>query len=253
MPPPALACHALTKTYHSTQPPTEVLTGIDLEVEEGEFVAIMGASGSGKSTLLYSLSGMDRPTTGQVCLAGADLTGLSDAEMSRVRLTKLGFVFQEAHFLANLTIGDNILLPALKADPVNKDAAIKRTLDLLDRFEIAHLRDHSVTEVSGGQLQRASICRALVCEPVVLFADEPTGALNSRMTAEVMASLSEIHHDGTTIVMVTHDPRCASRADRIIYLRDGSLLDSLVPGRWDAAAAEERVETLLEWLAGHGF
>ncbi len=252
MPIPTLTCQGLTKTYHSTQPPTQVLTGIDLSVAAGEFVAIMGASGSGKSTLLYSLSGMDRPSSGTVQLAGQDLTSLSDTELSRVRLTKLGFIFQQAHFLENLSIGDNILLPALKAHPEQPQAALVRTLALLDRFEISHVRDHGITEVSGGQLQRASICRALVGTPLVLFADEPTGALNSSMTEEVMDSLSEIHAEGTTIVMVTHDPKCASRADRVIYLRDGQLLDSLGLGRWDPRATG-RHERLLEWLGRHGF
>ncbi len=243
----------LAKTYHSTIPPTQVLNGIDLTVAKGEFLVVMGASGSGKSTLLYSISGMDRPTGGTVTLEGRDLTSLGDKEASRVRLTKMGFVFQQAYFLSNLNIRDNILLPAFKAAPKEKDAARARVDALLERFGIAHVADHGITQVSGGQLQRASICRALAGEPSVLFADEPTGALNSSMSVEVMDALTDVHGDGATIVMVTHDPACAARADRVIYLRDGLLVDSYELGKWNAEQARQREDDLLAWLREQGF
>src|SRR5690606_29030832 len=156
-----LECRDLTKTYTSTDPPPDVLRGVDLSVRSGEFVAVMGASGSGKSTLLHGLSGMDRPTGGTVHLEGRDLPALTDAQMSRARLTRIGFVFQQAHFLPNLSIRDNVLLPALKAAPREQRAVLARVDALLERFGIAHVRDHAITQVSGGQLQRASICRAL--------------------------------------------------------------------------------------------
>ncbi|MFL1381739.1 ABC transporter ATP-binding protein [Nocardiopsis protaetiae] len=254
---PALECRGLTKAYHSTDPPTRVLNGIDLSVDRGEFLVVMGASGSGKSTLLYSVSGMDRPTDGSVHLEGRDLTSLDDAEMSRVRLTRMGFVFQQAYFLENLNIRDNILLPALKAVPrgdrAERDAAVSRVDALMERFGIAHVRRHGITEVSGGQLQRASICRALACEPSVLFADEPTGALNSSMSTEVMDTLTEVHREGATLVMVTHGPACAARADRVIYLRDGAVVDSRHLGPWNAETAQRREDDLLGWLRGLGF
>ncbi|WP_100448683.1 ABC transporter ATP-binding protein [Glycomyces xiaoerkulensis] len=243
----------LTKTYYSTDPPTQVLNGIDLSVREGEFLVVMGASGSGKSTLLYSVSGMDRPTGGSVLLEGRDLTSLSDKEASRVRLTTMGFVFQQAFFLNNLNIRDNILLPALKAAPKEKDAAIARVDALLERFGIAHVKQHGITQVSGGQLQRASICRALACEPSVLFADEPTGALNSSMSAEVMDALTDVHRAGTTVVMVTHDPACAARGDRVIYLRDGLLVDTRELGTWSEDEAGRREDDLFAWLRKKGF
>lgn len=248
-----LECQDLTKTYTSTDPPTEVLRGIDLTVRTGEFLAVMGASGSGKSTLLYSLSGMDRPTAGTVRLQGRELTSLTDTEVSRVRLNEMGFVFQHAYFLPNLSIGDNILLPALKAAPKDQDAAVARVDALLERFGLAHVRDHGITQVSGGQLQRASICRALACEPAVVMADEPTGALNSAMSIEVMDALCEVHADGATIVMVTHDPTCAARADRVVYLRDGVEAGVRELGRWRAADSSARVERLLAWLGPLGF
>jgi putative ABC transport system ATP-binding protein len=249
----ALESRELTKTFFSTDPPTKVLHGIDLSVREGEFLVVMGASGSGKSTLLYCVSGMDRPTGGSVTLEGRELTSLDDDEMSNVRLTRMGFVFQQAHFLRNLDVRDNILLPALKAASTGKDAAIARVDALMERFGIAHIKDHGITQVSGGQLQRASICRALAGEPSVLFADEPTGALNSSMSAEVMDALTGVHRDGTTIVMVTHDPACAARGDRVIYLKDGLLVDAKEIGAWQEEKAQQREDDLLEWLRNLGF
>ena len=250
-----LESRELTKTYFSTHPPAQVINGIDLTVREGEFLVVMGASGSGKSTLLYSVSGMDRPTSGSVLLDGRDLTSLSDTEMSRVRLTKMGFVFQQAYFLKNLNIRDNILLPALKAASgrASKDAAIARVDELIERFGIAHVKRHGITQVSGGQLQRASICRALAGDPSILFADEPTGSLNSSMTMEVMDALTDVHRDGTTIVMVTHDPASAARADRVIYLRDGRLVDLLELGAWSREQSARREDDLLAWLREKGF
>lgn len=243
----------LSKTYYSTDPPTQVLNGIDLTVRQGEFLVVMGASGSGKSTLLYSISGMDRPTSGNVLLQGSDITSLKDVELSRVRLTEMGFIFQQAYFLSNLNIRDNILLPALKANPKEKDAAVARVDALMERFGIAHVKQHGITQVSGGQIQRASICRALACSPSILFADEPTGALNSSMTTEVMDALTDVHREGTTLVMVTHDPACAARADRVIYLRDGLLVDSRELGTWNKDGATQREDELLAWLRKKGF
>ena len=249
----ALAAQGLSKAYFSTEPPTQVLDGIDLEVRRGEFLAVMGASGSGKSTLLYSISGMDRPTAGTVHLDGRDLTSLDDDAMAKVRLTEMGFIFQQAYFLANLNIRDNILLPALKAGPRGAAAAQARVDALMERFDIAHVADHGITQVSGGQLQRASICRALACEPAILFADEPTGALNSSMTEEVMDALTGVHADGATLVMVTHDPGCAARADRVIYLRDGRVVDARALGAWSRETAQQREDDLLAWLRALGF
>lgn len=243
----------LTKTYLATDPPTQVLNGIDLDVHEGEFLVVMGASGSGKSTLLYSISGMDRPTSGEVRLGDTDLTDLDDDAMSAVRLTRMGFVFQQAYLLENLNVRDNILLPALKAAPEDRDAVVARADALMERFGIAQLRHHGITQVSGGQLQRASICRALAGEPAILFADEPTGALNSSMTADVMDTLTAVHQDGTTIVMVTHDPSVAARGDRVVYLRDGLVVDARELGAWSPEAAAQREDDLLAWLRIQGF
>lgn len=248
-----LATTDLTKEYLSTDPPTQVLDGVDLQVRAGEFVAVMGASGSGKSTLLQVISGMDRPTGGRVRLARQDLTAMTDAEASRMRLTMMGFVFQQAYFLRNLSIRDNILLPALKANPRRQKEMLARVDALMERFGLGELAGRAITEVSGGQLQRASICRALVCEPEIVFADEPTGSLNSRMTREVMDALTEVHREGRTLVLVTHDPACAARAERVVYLRDGLLLDARDLGTWHTDDAGQREGELLDWLRGLGF
>lgn len=250
---PMLESKDLAKSYAATDPPARVINGIDLQVRTGEFLVVMGASGSGKSTLLYLLSGMERPSHGEVFLAGEELTTLDESQMSRIRLTRMGFIFQQAYFLANLNIRDNILLPALKAAPGAKAAAIARVEALMERFGISHLREHSITEVSGGQLQRASMCRALACEPAILFADEPTGSLNSSLTIEAMDALSEVHRGGTTVVLVTHDPLCAARGDRVLYLRDGQLVESRDLGPWSRQHSAEREEELLGWLGSMGF
>lgn len=248
-----LQAKGVTKTFFSTEPPARVLNGIDLTVRKGEFLVVMGASGSGKSTLLYNVSGMDRPTSGNVFLEGRNLTSLSDTEMSRVRLTKMGLIFQQAYFLSNLNIRDNILLPALKAAPKDKDATIARVDALMEQFGVAHIKQHGTTQVSGGQLQRASVCRALAVTPSILFADEPTGALNSSMTTDVMDALTGVHRSGTTLVMVTHDPACAARADRVVYLRDGLVVNSCELGVWTEERSTQRENELLSWLREMGF
>lgn len=251
--PTLLRVRELTKTFFSTEPPATVLNGIDLDVARGEFLAIMGASGSGKSTLLYAMSGMDRPTSGSVELDDREITSLDDAEISRVRLTQMGFVFQQAHFLQNLSVRDNILLPALKAAEKGDPAPVARVDALMERFGIAQIAGNGIGEVSGGQLQRASICRALANEPAILFADEPTGALNSSMTQDALDALTEAHRGGATLVMVTHDPVCGSRADRLVYVVDGRVVDSIEQGAWSAETAERREAELLAWLGTQGF
>lgn len=202
---------------------TEILHGIDLEIADAEFVAIVGASGSGKSTLLYALSGIDLPTSGSVAIDGVDLATLEADELERFRLKHLGFVFQQPQLLDGCTLRENALLPALWRDPKSRAHAAEASNSRFEALGIAHVADNEVATASGGERQRAAIVRALVNEPRVLFADEPTGALDSTSAQAVLDILSELHRDGLTIVLITHDSEVAARADRIVRVVDGEL------------------------------
>ncbi len=232
-----------------------VLKDVDLKLVKGEFVTIMGQSGSGKSTLLYNISGMDQKTSGTVTFDGEDISSLTDNEMSKLRLNKMGFVFQHSHLLKNMSIRDNILLPAYKAEVKSKVEASRDTDALMMKLGIDNVRSHDITKVSGGQLQRAAICRALINHPRILFCDEPTGALNSGASLEVMNILNSINQEGTTILLVTHDIKVASRADRVIFLTDGRIEAELNLGKYNENMMDhkKREERLLDWLNKRGF
>ncbi|MDO4464816.1 MAG: ABC transporter ATP-binding protein [Bacillota bacterium] len=232
---------------------SEVLRDISFQVEKGEFVAVMGQSGCGKSTLLYSLSGMDSPTGGEVVFEGQKFTDLSEKEMEKLRLTRMGFIFQRANFLKNLSIEDNIIFPAFQAGEKSRQKIVKEAEELMERMGIMSVADHDIRKVSGGQLQRAAICRAMINHPAILFGDEPTGALNSSATKEVMDILEKIHQTGTTILLVTHDAKVAARAERVIYLEDGRIRDEYRPGSLEDAKEGKREKTLDDWLAKMGF
>lgn len=232
---------------------TEILKGIDISIEEGEFVAVMGQSGSGKSTLLYSVSSMDRPSAGTVCFAGEDITKYSDVQMSNIRLKKMGFIFQHSCLLKTLSIRDNIVLPGYKAGQESRQQVNEHAEKLLRKTGIETIADHEIRKVSGGQLQRAAICRALINCPKLLFADEPTGALNRSMTEEVMDIISRINAEGTAVMLVTHDAGVAARADRVIFLKDGCIGAEKRLGRFQKAGRKERESELKKWLESQGF
>ncbi|MDD3413765.1 MAG: ABC transporter ATP-binding protein [Lachnospiraceae bacterium] len=202
---------------------TKVLNNISFDINKGDYVAIMGPSGSGKSTLLYSISGMDRINEGRVMFEDVNITQLSESELSKFRLTKMGFVFQNAQMLKNLSIYDNIILPGLVAKKEPAEEIRKRASKLMERMEITGIEHRDCKEVSGGQLQRASICRAMINNPKILFLDEPTGALNSEATDQVLGILEELNRDGMTIIIVTHDQRVAAKAKKVLYIRDGEV------------------------------
>ena len=240
---PALSARGLSKSYQSP-----VLTKLDLDIEQGQFVAIMGPSGSGKSTLLHCLSGMDRPTDGSVLLGDTEMTTLSEKELAALRLTRFGFVFQQAHLMATLCLLDNIVLPGFLAGLRPRPEVTARGEELMKRMGIAEVAASSVTEVSGGQLQRAGICRALINDPGIVFADEPTGALNSATALQILDLLGQVHASGTTLVMVTHDAQVAVRADRVLVLVDGRIVEDLSLGRYEEAEAPSRLTTVTEAL-----
>ncbi len=214
---------ALTKTYRSQEEENRVLNGVDIAIERGEFLAIMGPSGSGKSSLLFALSTIDHIDSGKIIFENRDLATLHDDALSDIRRQSFGFVFQQPTMLKNLTLLDNILLPAWEEKGADKTGLLARANDLMTLAGLAGLEDREVTQVSGGQLQRAGICRALLHQPAILFADEPTGALNSKISQEIMSLFSAIHQQGTTIVLVTHDAKVAAVADRVLFMTDGHI------------------------------
>lgn len=228
----ALQVKDLCKTYIVNKRQNNVLVNVNFTIEQGEMIAVMGPSGSGKSTLLYSVSGMDRPTAGQVILGGKEITKLNEKELAKVRLNEMGFIFQQMHMLKNLTVMDNILLPGYqsrKKDRTRKEIDTYGT-SLMHKLGIGEIAANDITEVSGGQLQRACICRSLINCPQILFADEPTGALNRGASEEVMRVLNRLNQEGTTIMLVTHDLKVAAKCSRILYIVDGNIKGELALG-----------------------
>lgn len=241
----------LTKSYNNQT----ILKEIDLQINQGEFLAIMGPSGSGKSTLLYNISGMDQPDSGQVKFRDENLTILNDQEMSRIRLKNMGFIFQHSYLLKNLSIRDNISLPGLKAGILSVEEVNEHTDNLLNMTGISQVGENDIKQVSGGQLQRAAICRALINQPTLLFGDEPTGSLNQQATTEIMDIFNQINENGTTVVIVTHDPNVAARASRIVYLVDGQIHAELNLGNYHSAEVQRvnREKQIYDWLENLGF
>lgn len=232
---------------------TKILKGIDVTVKVGEFVAIMGQSGSGKSTLLYNISGMDRATNGEISFDGEDISNIDDEKMSNIRLKKMGFIFQQSHLLKTLSIRDNIVLPGFKAKSDSRENVNAYAEELMKRTGIDQIADHDIKKVSGGQLQRAAICRALINHPDIIFGDEPTGALNSGATKEIMDIINEVNAEGTTVMLVTHDAKVAARADRVIFLSDGNITDEIVLGKYEEKSFSERENKMTQWLGKQGF
>lgn len=244
-----IATDKLSKSFSVGGSQQHVLRNLDLAVGEGSFTVIMGPSGAGKSTLLYALSGLDRPTLGEVRLDGTELTGLKEDALARFRRSHCGFVFQQVHLLDSLSVLENLLAVGLLISG-DRDAVTARAQSLLKHVNLPE-RDWAKmpTMLSGGEAQRVAIARALMNRPAVVFADEPTGQLNSEHSAAVLDLLSEVHENGQTIVMVTHDVRSATRADRVLYLRDGRIADECAL----AGSADRRTESLTAFLTGMGW
>lgn len=215
------------KSLEQDKTSVTLLKNINLSVEKGEFLSIMGPSGSGKSTLLYALSGMDSVSRGQVIFNGKQLHAMNDFELSEIRRKEMGFIFQNATMLKSLNLIDNICLPAMKDSYRKKEDILHRAKYLMQTVGLSGLEKRAVTEVSGGQLQRASLCRALINDPLILFGDEPTGSLNSKTTDEIIDLLSRINRSGTSILLVTHDLKVAKSSHRVIFIKDGQLVDEL--------------------------
>ena len=245
----------LCKTYVIDKRQNNVLKNVNFSVEEGDMVAIMGPSGSGKSTLLYSVSGMDIPTSGTVIFDGKEITKLKADELSNVRLNEMGFIFQQMYMMKNLTILDNILLPALesKKEHISKADKIKRAEELMRKLSIIDVADNGINEVSGGQLQRACICRSMINNPRLLFADEPTSALNRTSSLEVMDEIVKLNEEGTTVMMVTHDAKVAAKCKRVLYIVDGNIKGEYVAPDDKTLSSTDKERKLNTWLMDLGW
>ena len=232
----------ITKSFGKGDEQRNVLDGVSVEINESEFVAIMGPSGSGKSTLMFALSGMDHVNSGKVLFEDTDLSVMGENELSDIRRTKMGFVFQQPTMLKNLNIIDNIILPVMRDNRKNVAAISEKARMLMKRVGIAELEKHDITQVSGGQLQRAGICRSLMNDPKIIFGDEPTGALNSKSAQEIMNIFSEINEEGTTVLLVTHDAKVAARTERILFMRDGKIVSEQKLSKYNGTNIDSRIE-----------
>lgn len=232
----------IVKCFGEGDEKRNVLDGVSAWINEGEFVAVMGPSGSGKSTLMFALSGTDGVNGGKVVVDGQDLSELGENELADLRRTKMGFVFQQPTMLKNLNILDNIILPSMRDNRKNAATMTKKARALMKRVGIAELEKRDITQVSGGQLQRAGICRALINSPRIIFGDEPTGALNSKSAQEIMELFSEINTEGTAVMLVTHDAKVAARTERILFMRDGAIVSELMLPKFNGTDLEGRVE-----------
>lgn len=246
----------LCKTYIINKRQNNVLKNINFSIDTGEMVAVMGPSGSGKSTLLYAVSGMDGITAGEILFDGKDITGLSEKELADLRLDEMGFIFQQMYMLKNLTVLDNIVLPAFqsKRNKAGKKEKTAYAKDLMRKLNIIETAENDIHEVSGGQLQRACICRSMMNHPKMIFADEPTGALNRASSDGVMNELHKINEEGSTIMLVTHDVKVAAKCSRVMFLVDGNIKGEYNLGRFEQEMnLRDRERLLNNWLMEMGW
>lgn len=230
IPKTVLIAEGLRKSYGLKGNAQQVLQGIDLRVIEGEFVGVMGPSGSGKTTLLNTLATIDRPTEGQISIKGNEISKMRDSQLSSIRREHLGFIFQEYNLLDTLTVKENILLP-VSLTKISKNKAETEFNAIAEILDIKELANKYPNEISGGQKQRTSAARALIHSPSIVFADEPTGALDSKAASNLLENLQEINQARqVTIVMVTHDPMASSYCNRVIFLKDGRIFSELYRG-----------------------
>lgn len=243
-----LSARGLCKSFSHNGVQTHILTGMDVDIYEGDFTVIMGASGSGKSTTLYALSGMDRATAGSVMYEDNDIAKLNENKLALLRRKDFGFIFQQMHLVSNLTLFENITVPGYLDKTKSAASVDKRAEELMALVGIDHIKDHLPAQCSGGEQQRCAIARAVVTSPKMLFADEPTGALNRKNTTEVLDLLTEINNNGQSILMVTHDQRAACRATRILYIEDGKITGDLELPPYDKKDEKSREAQVGAWL-----
>lgn len=232
----------IVKSFGEGAEKRNVLDGVSVEINEGEFISVMGPSGSGKSTLMFALSGMDGVDGGKVTLDGRDLSALRENELADIRRTRMGFVFQQPTLLGNLNVLDNIILPSMRDNRKNAAKITDKARTLMKKAGIAELEQRDITQVSGGQLQRVGICRALMSNPKIIFGDEPTGALNSKSAQEIMDIFSEINADGTAVMLVTHDAKVAAQTERIMFMCDGKIVSEMRLPKFNGTDIDDRMK-----------
>jgi len=245
-----ISCENIVKSFGEGDEKRNVLDGVSVEINQGEFVSVMGPSGSGKSTLMFALSGMDNVDSGMVSFDGKELSALKENELADIRRTKMGFIFQQPTLLKNLNLLDNIILPSMRDNKENASKINEKARTLMEKAGITELENRNTTQASGGQLQRVGICRALMSDPKIIFGDEPTGALNSKSANEIMRLLGEIHQTGTTIMLVTHDVKVAAKTERVLFMIDGKIAGEYVSGTYDESRddLQAREEALTELM-----
>lgn len=239
----------ICKSFSSDVDAAFVLDHVDIEIFEGDFTVIMGASGAGKSTLLYALSGMDSITDGEVDFQGKKISDLSEHEMARLRAEEFGFVFQQTHLVSNLTLLENVAVAGYACRTKSARDIRERAMQLLVQMHVDGAKNRLPHQVSGGEAQRAAIARAVINHPGLIFADEPTGALNKANSTEVLDLMTELNRNGQSILMVTHDIRSAVRGNRILYLEDGKILDELELNGYREDDAKVRETAVSDWLS----
>lgn len=240
----------ISKSFGQGPQKTQVLAGVDVDIYQGDFTVLMGSSGAGKSTLLYVLSGMDSVTEGSVFYKEKELSGLKEKDMAKLRAKEFGFVFQQTHLVSNLTLAENVAVAGYVSGAYDGGQVLRRTEELLAQMHVEQAKGRLPSQVSGGEAQRAAIARAVIGNPGLLYADEPTGALNKANTEEVLGFLSALNKNGQSILMVTHDLRAAVRGNRILYMEDGRLLDELDLPPYSGEDGKIREMEISEWLSG---
>lgn len=239
----------IKKSFHQGNKETTVLDGVSVNIYKGDFTIIMGASGAGKSTLLYALSCMEPISDGIVRYRDREISTRSEKKLAGLRAGEFGFVFQQTHLVSNLTLLENVAVAGYVSGKETPKMVENQAESLLEQMGVGGAKDRFPYEVSGGEAQRAAIARAMIAKPGILFADEPTGALNKGSSVEVLNLLSALSQSGQTILMVTHDIRAALRGSRILYMEDGRILDELSIGLWQQEKEREREEQVTAWLS----
>lgn len=244
-----LSAKGICKSFAHNGGQNHILSHIDMELYEGDFTVIMGASGSGKSTLLYALSGMDRATAGEVLYEGKNIVTMKEKQLAQLRQGDFGFVFQQMHLVSNLSLFENVTVPGFLNKKNTAARVRQRAGELLEEMGLAKVQTHLPSQVSGGEQQRCAIARAVIHAPKLLFADEPTGALNRKNTTEVLNLLTRLNKEGQSILMVTHDMKAALRANRILYLEDGKIIGELGLPAYDTQDEKSRETQVNAWLS----